>query len=36
MDYGYMDKWIKKLVLKNLAIFLEKNSELNLKYGVSD
>lgn len=27
---------VKKLVLKNLAIFLEKNSELNLKYGVSD
>lgn len=27
---------LKKLVLKNLAIFLEKNSELNLKYGVSD
>lgn len=27
---------VKKLVLKNLTIFLEKNSELNLKYGVSD
>lgn len=27
---------VKKLVLKNLAIFLEKNFELNLKYGVSD